>query len=310
MTTPRRATPALAAIDIGTNSIRLLVAAPAPGGDGLTALADRTEMVRLGTGVERTGRLDPERVRRAVATVDEFHRIARSHRAAPILVAATSAVRDAANGAELRRDIERLDGVTMAIIDGAREAELTFVGATMGRGLAGTVLVGDLGGGSLELIVARDGAVREARSLQIGSGRLAERHLETDPPDRAMLAAVEADARAALAPVAAAGPPVDRLVMVGGTAQSLPLLTPKPDGNERLTPRRLNGALAVLTGAPSEQIAAETGLDRERVRTMPAGAAIIVALLAAYNLDIAEVSRGGLREGLILDYLRNARAEG
>jgi exopolyphosphatase/guanosine-5'-triphosphate,3'-diphosphate pyrophosphatase len=309
MTAPRPATQPLAAIDIGTNSIRLLVAAPAPGGAGLMVLADRTEMVRLGTGVERTGRLDPERVRRAVATVAEFHRVARSHQAAPILVAATSAVRDAANGAELRRDIERLDGVTMAIIDGAREAALTFAGATMGRRLGGTVLVGDLGGGSLELIVARDGAVREARSLQIGSGRLAERHFATDPPDRAMLAAVEEDARAALAPVAA-DPPADRLVMVGGTAQSLPLLTPKPDGNERLTLRRLNGALAVLTGAPSDRVAAETGLDRERVRTMPAGAAIIIAILAAYDLDSAEVSRGGLREGLILDYLRDARAEG
>ena len=171
MTAPRPATPALAAIDIGTNSIRLLVAAPAPGG-GLTALADRTETVRLGTGIERTGRLDPERVRRAVATVAEFHRIARSHHAAPILVAATSAVRDAANGAELRRDIERLGGVTMAIIDGAREAELTFAGATMGRGLAGTVLVGDLGGGSLELVEVAGGKVDGGISLPLGVLRL------------------------------------------------------------------------------------------------------------------------------------------
>ncbi len=301
---------ALAAIDIGTNTIRLLVAAPATTGDGVafTPLETRTATVRLGLGVERTGRLDPERMTRAVATVEEFRRTALAHGARAILLAATSAVRDAANGAELRGRIAATSGLTIEIIDGEREAALTFAGATAGQSLAGTVLVGDLGGGSLELIVARDGAVRSARSLQIGSGRLTERHMASDPPDRAMITAAEADARETIAPHAAASPPVDRLILVGGTAASLPSLAPESDGARILTGRRLGVALAVLTAAPAARVAAETGLDPERVRVLPAGVAIFRALFAAYGLDSALIGSGGIREGLIMEYLRQGEA--
>jgi exopolyphosphatase/pppGpp-phosphohydrolase len=93
------------------------------------------------------------------------------------------------------------------------------------------------------------------------------------------------------------------MLIVGGTASSLPIVTPKPDGNLILTLRRLYGAVALLTNAPAAEIAAETGLDPERVRTLPAGAAIIGALLSSFGIGSAEVSHGGLREGLLLEYL-------
>ena len=303
---PTRAARPLAAIDIGTNTIRLLVAAPESGGDGVgfRPLDTRTATVRLGLGVERTGRLDPARLERAVATVEEFRRIAAAHGADPILLVATSAVRDAANGPELCERIAAVSGLEVGIVDGDREAALTFAGATAGQSPAGTVLVGDLGGGSLELIAARDGAVLSARSLQLGSGRLTERHMAADPPDRAMIAAAEADARGTIAPHVAAIPPPDRLILVGGTATSLPLLVPEPDGERTLTARRLEGALAILTGAPAARLAADTGLDPERVRVLPAGVAIFRALFAAYGLDSALIATGGIREGLIMEYLR------
>lgn len=297
----------LAAIDIGTNTIRLLVALPVRDGDalGLSPIATHTATVRLGHGVERTGRIEPERLARAVATVEEYRRIAADLGAAPILLAATSAVRDAANGDELRERIAATSGLVLPIVSGEREAALTFAGATVGQPLVGTLLVGDLGGGSLELIVSRDGLIDSACSLQLGSGRLTERHVTADPPTRAMIAAVEADARATLAPEAAAAPPIDRLIIVGGTATSLPILAPHPREATILTARRLAGASAILTGATVGSLAAETGLDPERVRTLPAGVAIIGALLDAFGLDTATIGTGGIREGLLLDYLRN-----
>lgn len=300
----------LAAIDIGTNTIRLLVARPQIAGDTVTLqpLADRTETVRLGHGVERTGRIAPERLERAVATVEAFRQVALTAGARAILVAATSAVRDAANGSELRERIAATSGLTVPIVDGAREAALTFIGATVGQDCGGVLVVCDLGGGSLELIAAEGGALRSATSLQLGSGRLTERHIVTDPPGREAIAAAEADARAILAPAidSALVGRVDRLLIVGGTATSLLVLTPKPDGSRVLSRRRLDGAEAILTGTSVARVAADTGLDPERVRTLPAGLAIVRAVLAAYDLDAALVGAGGIREGLIVDYVRNA----
>jgi exopolyphosphatase/pppGpp-phosphohydrolase len=119
-----------------------------------------------------------------------------------------------------------------------------------------------------------------------------------------MVAAAEADARTLLDPAAARTPAVDRLIYVGGTAQSIPVVLPRPNEARTLTPRRLEGAVAILTGTPVADLAAATGLDPERVRTLPAGAAIIRATLAAYGLDLARISTGGMREGLILDHIR------
>ena len=300
----------LAAIDIGTNTIRLLVALPTWDGDAisLTPLATQTATVRLGHGVERTGRIEPERLARAVVTVEEYRQIALELGADPILLAATSAVRDAANGGELREQIAATSGLTLRIVAGEREAALTFAGATVGQPLAGTVLVGDLGGGSLELIISRDGQVLSAVSLQLGSGRLTERHITANPPTAAMIAAAETDARTLLRAhiqAHAAAPSIDRLIIVGGTATSIPVLFPRPQGAATISARRLSGASAVLTGAPVEILAAETGLDVERVRTLPAGVAIIGALFAVFEVDTAIVGTGGIREGLLLDYLRH-----
>lgn len=305
----------LAAIDIGTNTIRLLVALPTWEGEAisLTPLATQTATVRLGHGVERTGRIEPERLARAVATVEEYRQIALGLGAHPILLAATSAVRDAANGGELRERIAATSGLTLPIVAGAREAALTFAGATVGQPLAGTVLVGDLGGGSLELIISRDGHVLLAVSLQLGSGRLTERHIVANPPTATMIAAAEADARTILqahAQTHAAAPSIDRLIIVGGTATSIPILIPRPQPSATINARRLAGAGAALTGATVETVAAETGLDVERIRTLPAGVAIISALFSVFGIDTATIGTGGIREGLLLDYLRNNERSG
>lgn len=310
MRQPTQHTP-LAAIDIGTNTIRLLVARPTWDGDalGLEVLATRTATVRFGHGVERTGRLDRERMAHAIATVEEFRQIAADLGAAPILLAATSAVRDAANGEEFRRAIAARSGLDLPIVSGDREAALTFAGATVGQSLAGTLMVADLGGGSLELIVSRDGDILAAQSLQLGSGRLTERYIDADPPTRAMIAAAEADARTLLTSVLADAPPIERLIVVGGTATSVPILVPRPQERDALTARRMVGALVGLVGTPVAALAAETGLDPERVRTLPAGIAIIAALLDLAGVGTATIGTGGIREGLLLDYVRRVEPD-
>lgn len=306
------ARPPLAAIDIGTNTIRLLVARTTLVGGrlGLEQLASRTATVRLGYGIERTGRFDPARLALAVETVREYHRLARELGAAPILIVATSATRDAANGAELVERIAAATGLRAEIIGGAREAALTFAGATAGLALAGTLLVADLGGGSLELIVSRDGDLRSTASLQIGSGRLTERHIPDDPPGEAMIARVADAAAAAIEPEVRGAPAIDRAILVGGTAKALAVLAPQPDAPLTMTAARIARALAFLGEEPSAALAARTGLDPERVRTLPAGAAIIGAILAAYRLDTAIIGSGGIREGILLDYLRHTDVGG
>jgi exopolyphosphatase/guanosine-5'-triphosphate,3'-diphosphate pyrophosphatase len=304
---PSGAIPPLAAIDIGTNTIRLLVARATVAGEqlGLEPLANHTATVRLGYGVERTGRFDPARLALAVETVREYHRIAGGFGAAPILIVATSATRDATNGPELSERIAAATGLRVEIIGGEREAALTFAGTTAGTSPVGTLLVADLGGGSLELIVSRDGALLSSASLQIGSGRLTERHIPEDPPDGAMIARVADDAEAAIAPEARGTPTVERAILVGGTAKALAVLVPQPDAPLTMTGERIARALTLLAQEPSATLAARVGLDPERVRTLPAGAAIIGALLAAYRLEATTVGAGGIREGILLDYLRH-----
>lgn len=299
----------LAAIDIGTNSIRLLVARPTTAGNALATLLDESVTVRLGMGVEETGRLEPARLERAVEVVAEFHRLARRHQSAPVVLAATSAVRDASNGAELAQRIAAATGLELEVISGEEEARLTFAGATLGQPRAGALLVADLGGGSLELIAARDGEVQHLESLQLGSGRLTERHVRTDPPDTAAIAAIERDATTLLAPVATAVGAIDRCIVAGGTALSLPLIIQQP-GKATLTRRDLATARSALQASPADAVAGATGLDAARVRTLAAGAAIIDSLLVAFQLDEAHVARGGLREGLLLDRLPHAAASG
>lgn len=299
----------MAAIDIGTNSVRLLVARPTATGDALTILLDESVTVRLGMGVEETGRLEPARLARAVEVVAEFQRLARRHHAAPAVLVATSAVRDASNGAELAQRIAATTGLGLKVISGDEEARLTFTGATLGQPRAGALLVADLGGGSLELIAARDGQVQHLESLQLGSGRMTERHVRGDPPDTTAIAAIERDSTALLAPIARVIGTIDRCIVTGGTALSLPLLTRQPD-KATLTRRDLTGAVTTLLATPADELARATGLDGARVRTLAAGATIIDSLLVALHLHEAHVASGGLREGLLLDRLPRAAASG
>ena len=191
----------VAAIDCGTNTIKLLVASlDAASGEEVDHVREM-RMVRLGQGVDRTRRLAEPALARVFAAIDEYAAIIASHDVDALRFCATSAVRDAENAAVFVEGVRSRLGVTPEVVTGAEEAQLAYDGATrsLDTGLTGPFLVIDIGGGSTELILGdAHGHVRAAESLDIGSVRMTERHLASDPPTRQEVAAATAAVDAVL----------------------------------------------------------------------------------------------------------------
>lgn len=192
MSSPTR----VAAFDCGTNSLRLLIADVR--GGRLVDVLRRTELVRLGHGVDRTGRFDPAALERTLAVTREYAQLAREAGASRLRFVATSATRDAADREEFLDAVERIVGVRPETISGREEAALSFRGATSVVASARPVLVVDLGGGSTELVLG-DAAPEQAHSMDVGSVRLTERHRRRAIPTEEEREAIRGDVRAALA---------------------------------------------------------------------------------------------------------------
>lgn len=282
----------IAVLDIGTNTVRLLVADGTD--DGLMPVLDRTNMSRLGLGASADGTLAAESIARTAEEAIALVREARAAGTTTILIVGTAAVRDAPNRTALLAWIERETGVACRVVDGETEASLTFLGATVGQSLDGTLAVGDIGGGSTERIIAIDGTIRERLSVPIGSGRLTERTIAHDPPTDADLAAATRAAEEALRtlrPVRAAA-----LLIAGGTASALGTM----QGTTTLDDTTLDHALTKLRSAPAAELAPKVNLEVARVGLLAAGAVIVRALSHTCGLTTATVARGGIREGALL----------
>ncbi|WP_210649078.1 exopolyphosphatase [Nocardioides sp. SYSU D00065] len=220
MTDPARL---VAAIDCGTNSIKVLIGSPR--GDGrLDVVVRDSRVVRLGQGVDRTGVLAEEALTRTFAAVDDLAETIRSHGVEPgrVRFCATSATRDAANAAVFRDGVRRRLGVEPEVLSGEEEAALVFAGAIAAQDPVPPepVLVVDIGGGSTELVLGEAGE-RQAVSMDIGSVRLHERHLHSDPPTADEVAACVADIDAHLD---ASGIPLERTRTVIGTSGTIKTL--------------------------------------------------------------------------------------
>jgi exopolyphosphatase/guanosine-5'-triphosphate,3'-diphosphate pyrophosphatase len=211
----------VAAVDCGTNSLRLLVADVDPDDQAeLTDVVRRMEIVRLGQGVDQTGRLAPDALARAVGVLREYADAIAGTAAEAVRMVATSATRDASNAADFTRQVKEVLGVAPEVLTGSQEAALSFTGATAelagpGR-FGGPFLVADIGGGSTEFVLGRAGGpAAQAISVDIGCVRMTERHLHGDPPAGAEVAAATADIDAALDRVAAAVPVRQARTLVG-----------------------------------------------------------------------------------------------
>jgi len=232
----------VAGIDCGTNSIRLLVAEVDDAGR-LAELDRRMEIVRLGQGVDRTGRIAPDALARTLEAVRRYSDVCLDNRVEKIRFVATSASRDAENREEFVQGVRSAIGVMPEVIGGDEEARLSFRGATSvlaGRH-PGPFLVVDIGGGSTELVLGTTSVVAAA-SMDVGSVRLTERHLHDDPPTPAQIAAASADVVAAL-DVAARSVPLGRTATLVGLAGSVTTVTAHALDLDEYDRRAIDGSL-------------------------------------------------------------------
>jgi exopolyphosphatase / guanosine-5'-triphosphate,3'-diphosphate pyrophosphatase len=286
-----------ACIDIGSNTTRVLVA-EADGG-GVRALLQERSFTNVGRAVTAAGAIPRAKIEEVAGVVARQRALAERLGARALRAVATAAVRGAANRSEVVDAVREHGGVDLAVLDGEEEARLAFLGATrtLGRAVDGPVGVVDVGGGSTEIAVGTvEGGVTWWRSLPVGSSVLTERHRRSDPPSAAELAAMAAEARAALDGVDV--PSVECAIAVGGSATSLCRLA-----GDELSDEALERALGVLAGMPAAEVAIRHEIEPERVALLPGG--IVVLRAVAERLGRAPaVGRGGLREGVVLDLAR------
>jgi exopolyphosphatase/guanosine-5'-triphosphate,3'-diphosphate pyrophosphatase len=311
----------VAAIDCGTNSIRLLVADVPPSG-AHTDLLRRMEVVRLGEGVDATGRLAPQAIERTRRVLAEYAAAARELGAGAVRMVATSASRDAANRTDFEEMVRTTLGQLPDVVPGREEAELSFLGATASLDAAaeahGAVapkppfLVVDIGGGSTEFVLG-DADVRAARSVDIGCVRLTERHLHGDPPTTDEIARAEADIRAALAEVAAEVPVGEAATLVGlagsvttvaALALGLPAYDPVAIHGSRIPVDAVRGVTADLLTATRERRAALPVMHPGRVDVIGAGALILRVVMDSFGMDEVVVSEHDILDGIALRLAR------
>jgi exopolyphosphatase / guanosine-5'-triphosphate,3'-diphosphate pyrophosphatase len=296
----------IAVVDLGTNTTRLLVAEVA--GGAVRELYRRSEVTRLGEGVDSSGRLADPAMDRVLAVAAEYRRTIEEHEAERTVAVATSAVRDAANADELRTRLRAELGVDARTISGDEEARLTFLGATNGRPPDAQVLVLDIGGGSTEFVVGTPGAEPAFHvSTQAGSVRQTERHIEHDPPDPDEVAGMAEEVQA----IVTRDVPEDvragiaQGIAVAGTATSLAAIDQKIEHTERVDGYELQLAaceqmLALLASMELERRREVTGLHPDRAPTIVAGAVILVEAMRACGLESMVTSESDILHGAAL----------
>lgn len=304
----------VAAIDIGTNTVLLLVAEVGRDG-GVVPIVERAEITRLGQGVDKTRKLAPEAVERTLACLRDYASEIARLGAARIDVVGTSAMRDAAGksgepGGDFIARAEAILGVAPRVVSGDEEAVLAFSGGLAGLGMSGAVTAFDIGGGSTEVIRGHvdGGAVRiEARqSVDMGSVRLFERHVRSDPPSAEEMRVLAAFVAAELAPLT---PPArgEPLVGMAGTVTTVAAIARGVDPYDpakihgmRLSRREIADTARKLRELPLAERKKVGGLEEKRADVIPVGAAILETIVAWAGADEIVVSDRGVRWGIAL----------
>jgi exopolyphosphatase/guanosine-5'-triphosphate,3'-diphosphate pyrophosphatase len=289
----------VAAIDAGTNSVHLLVAVVSR--RRLRTIADDRVFVALGPAIER-GHLGPAR-EVLVAALARFANVARDLTAQRIAILGTEPLRRVADADEVAAEVLRTTGIRFDIISHEEEGLLTLLGVTLGAPLDRTVLVADIGGGSSELVVAGPDAPPVTVGLRLGSARLIERYSTHDPPTWAEIAAMRAAAGGSLAHAPSATP--DELVVVGGAATNLLRVLASAAEDRCLDARRIHRAVGRLLAEPAAVAAQRYGIHPARAHTLPAGAAVLMALLDHFGVSHLAVSSASLREGVAIALARS-----
>ncbi|HWA56630.1 MAG TPA: Ppx/GppA phosphatase family protein [Gemmatimonadales bacterium] len=299
----------LAAIDVGSNSIRLLVAEVGPH-SGITVIDEVKEQPRLATGVAQTGRLDPGAMERAVAGLRRMYGVCERRNVSRIAAVATSAVREAINGEQFVKRVKDEIGLDLRIIDGEAEAALSYRSVAHHFPLeGGRTVVADIGGGSLELIGAVDGLIEHTLSLPFGAVRLTELHLDQKDTRSAVRELREYLRRQFRRRLPLRDWSATTLIGSGGSFTNLGrmaaarrgLSASEPVHGTAVTVAEVEHMLAWLAGMSPEKRAAVPGLNPQRADIILAGLAVTAELLERIEAREVKISAFGLREGLILD---------
>jgi exopolyphosphatase/guanosine-5'-triphosphate,3'-diphosphate pyrophosphatase len=308
----------VAAIDCGTNSLRLLIADLDPARRALADVERRMEIVRLGQGVDATGRLAPEALERTMRVLRQYADDIGKAEASAIRMVATSATRDASNAADFSAGVQQALGILPEVISGQEEARLSFTGATAELGGTGPAAAGgpqppylvvDIGGGSTEFVVG--GRAPEtslsAISVDVGCVRLTERHLRSDPPRSGEVAAARADIDRALDDVAAAVPVAEARTLVGlagsvttvtAIALGLPVYDPAKTHHARLPLREVQRVTDQLLSQSHEERTAIGSLHPGRVDVIGAGALILDRLMERFGFSEMVTSEHDILDGI------------
>ena len=304
----------LGVLDIGSNTVHLLVADVRPGGRPLATTSQRT-VLRLMRYLAADGAVTEDGVLALEEAVGEARRVAASERVDELLATATSAVREAANGAQVIARIEAALGQPLQVLGGETEARFTFLAVRRWFGwAAGQILLFDIGGGSLELAAGADELPDAAESVPLGAGRMTLGFLPSDPPGEDAIDALREHAAAVLAPVAerfASQPRPDHVVGSSKAIRSLAKLAGYPvpgwSGIERMVlPRReLKAWIPRLARIPAETRQELPGITADRTFQIVAAAVVLHQAMKAMDVDELEVSPWALREGVLLRYIES-----
>ncbi len=294
--TPQSGVPVGAAADIGSNSLHLLVAVV--GSHRLEPLVDESVLLGMGAVIDRAGFLGAPATAELASAVVRYAETARRLGATTLTLVGTEPLRRAADARSILAAVERATGLPVFVVSHEEEGHLTLVGVTLGRRVTTQLAVVDIGGGSSELVLVGPRYAPHTTGLAIGSARLTERLVRHDPPLPSEIETLRAAARSAVA----AAPPgrPSELIAVGGTASNLVRVLPAAELDRLLTRDRLAEAMGLLASEPFAQAAARHSINLTRARILPAGAAILEAVLDRYGLDQLRVSEDGIREGTIL----------
>jgi exopolyphosphatase/guanosine-5'-triphosphate,3'-diphosphate pyrophosphatase len=299
----------VAAIDVGTNSTRLLVAEQS--GDSFRSVDRRMTITRLGQGVDQTKALNQEALERTLATIADYAAACGEYGVQRMRVTGTSAVRDARNRDEFFVGVKTLTGQDAELLSGEEEARATFLGATTDLAIGGQKLVVDIGGGSTEFILGSS-EPEALVSLDIGCVRMFEKHLHSDPPDEAELTALRDEVSAALKGAAEVltVPSGTQLIGVAGTVAQLavlktgiPVYDPDVTHHAVLSHGDVRKLARRLRTLPYEQRRRIAGLEPGRVDVIVAGAEILQLVMETFDAPELTASEKDILDGLVMQLL-------
>ena len=307
----------IAAIDIGTNSIHMIVVKVRP--DLSFEVIDREkDMVRLGAGGLDGRSLTPSAMGAALQTLAKFRRLAESNKVDEIIAAATSATREAENGGDFIAEVARQTGIRIQVISGTEEARLIHLAAGYGVDIGtGTAVVIDIGGGSVEITLGTARHLTHGKSFKAGVIRLTERFVKTDPlsgrDERRLVKHLNREMGTYLEQIAAAG--YDRVIGTSGTILSLGALALTGEGqgpeelrNQRVSAKALHRIRKQLVAADIEERLQMPGLDPRRADLSVAGSVLLDTILRGVGAEDFTLCDLALREGLVLDYIHRNSA--